>query len=125
MSLCDVCHAPGLCCRRIFLSTVKEDGAREPLTIWSDEDPTEQIRERGYPFVAVEKWSEWTDPDGRAYSAWVWGCPNLNPVTGRCDDYANRPQVCRDFEPRQNELCALFDGFTGGDASAWSVPPES
>lgn len=38
---------------------------------------------------------------------WAMWCPNLHPVTGRCTDYDNRPDLCRDYEPGQDPLCIM------------------
>lgn len=45
----------------------------------------------------------------RSDGLWVWWCPNLNAKTGRCDDYANRPFACRDYEPKTDRLCILHE----------------
>jgi Fe-S-cluster containining protein len=49
------------------------------------------------PFLPAEQ-----DENGE----WRFACPLLG-ADGRCTDYERRPQICRNYEPGQDGLCAL------------------
>lgn len=104
MSLCDTCPAPGHCCRTMGLGLASAANASTIET--------------------AQAWmADMRDPDGgklpfrplfkRQDGLWVWWCPNLNARTGRCDDYANRPLACRDYEPASDGLCILHEPTHG------------
>lgn len=100
MSLCDTCRVPGHCCRRFILNggdfawrtTMLEALAAASTVLHGTDDIGYQI---GLPFVPFYR-----DSNGR----WWWWCPHLTR-DGRCDDYENRPHVCRSFEPASDPLC--------------------
>lgn len=105
MSLCDACSKPGACCRSFLLIA---NGAT--LTSWDDEGEAGALsvaKGQGLPFVPNEKRETYLDESGRAYSAWNYRCPLLTE-SGRCGDYENRPQLCRDYEPGTDGLCVYF-----------------
>ena len=115
MSLCDICFAPGQCCKRLHLTTMG-GGA---ITVWDDKDPVETLTELQGPhqFFPIEKTGTWednvcSDEDQRLYSAFIWGCSALGP-DGRCTIYEDRPQVCRDYAPASSPLCVHFGGAEG------------
>lgn len=109
MSLCDKCYAPGACCKRFKLSCA----SGQPVTFWTDEPIEDQLRAKGLPFEPVEQLGEWTDPDsGRMYAAFEYNCPLLR-LDGRCGDYENRPNLCRQFEPGSDTLCVHYMGAEG------------
>lgn len=120
MSLCDTCHTPGNCCRRIFLSG--SDG--KPLTLWNDEDPKAQLAARSsepLPFEPLETVATFAvafgEPEaGRLYSTWAWSCPALG-ADGRCTIYDHRPQVCRNYEPASDGLCVYYRADGDGAAA--------
>lgn len=103
MSLCDVCTRPGRCCSGFVLnaSWANDVTALEALAGLASCDPLnrdDRAPAYGLPFLPLYK-----DPKGW----WRFWCPNLGR-DGRCGDYENRPQVCRDFVPESGDaLCAL------------------
>lgn len=40
---------------------------------------------------------------------WALWCPNLDLKSGRCNDYANRPMCCSEYEPGTDRLCVLHE----------------
>jgi Fe-S-cluster containining protein len=114
MSLCDKCYAPGACCKRFELNMSDVN-----LTTWVDQGPEAAAQIMiglGRPFRPFEPWNVYVDPEsGRQYQSWYWQCINL--VDGRCADYDNRPDLCRNYAPRQDHLCAMFL-LESGDGSA-------
>jgi Fe-S-cluster containining protein len=103
ISLCDVCRAPGQCCKSIWLS--RDD---EALTLWDDEDKDEQLRALGLPFHVTETVATFTAEDsGRKYSTHRYRCPVLR-ADGRCGDYDKRPGLCRRYAAGEDGLCAMF-----------------
>lgn len=103
MSVCDTCPVPGHCCR--FLSLGGGSFAKDAQTIEEAEaviaDHNEHRRppDSGpLPFRPLMK---------RGSGDWIFWCPNLNRSTGRCDDYANRPYCCSNYEPGSDRLCVL------------------
>jgi len=48
----------------------------------------------GLPFLPLMLQGGW----------WMFTCPLL--VDGRCSDYDNRPELCRDYQPMSDLLCA-------------------
>ena len=102
-SLCDNCKDPGHCCRSIFL---RRDG--EPAC-------TPETRLEAFVWMATvghyDPWMgdiglpvmpEYKDEDGN----WRMSCPNLSPE-GRCNDYENRPYLCRIYLPSVDQPCAM------------------
>lgn len=96
MSTCDTCREPGRCCKRLHLQW--GDGwtphAETPL------DAIVIMARAWLPFVPLGK-----TKDG----ALIWSCPLLD-ADGRCGDYENRPQLCRDYQPQEDPLCVEFIG---------------
>lgn len=93
MSLCDTCAVPGRCCLKVYL-TGGQDGDRisQPMSFERAEHMALRHRLPFRPAHQIE--------DG----SWVWWCTNLGR-DGRCTDYENRPQLCRDYKPGSDELC--------------------
>lgn len=108
MSVCDSCRRPGHCCTWIYIQGREYDGK-----VWEGDD-WKEISMRGlneamgqdHPFEPLEyrqipaEMRECFTPYGYVY----WSCKNLTPE-GRCGDYENRPQLCRNYEPKQDALC--------------------
>src|ERR1044072_8805943 len=103
MSMCDNCFQPGECCKSLFL----RENNGEPIVFWEGEDK-DLMAARGLPFELAEIHERWVDDDGRPFVTAVWNCPKLDPATGRCTIYENRPLVCRSYEPGQDALCVHF-----------------
>lgn len=92
MSLCELCPRPGRCCSGFELN-----GGDIGLHATELEVST-TLAELGFPFFHPL----WRKPDG----AWLSWCDRLTK-DGRCGDYENRPQLCRDYQPLACSLCAL------------------
>lgn len=120
MSMCDRCFMPGACCKRMRISSRHEDGAFYPVVVWDDAPPgkaREAARDMGLPFQPIEKSETWTDEEsGRTYSTWDYKCPKLG-ADGRCTIYEDRPQLCRSYAPRSDQLCVHFHALEGVDLS--------
>ena len=114
-TLCDSCFAPGACCQRLHLTS-----KGEPVVVWSDEPGAADAwaMTRGHPFHQVDIGRTYTDQEsGRTYHEPVWGCRALDKSTGRCTIYADRPQLCRDYEPASDALCVHWRGAESGEES--------
>ncbi len=114
MSTCDTCRQPGACCTDIFISRDTWPG-----TVWADgwKEQAQSFLDGalpGHPFVphrlAIAE-GEMRDPAATApYGTVFWSCRNLLP-SGRCGDYENRPQLCRNYQPGQDAMCVEFKGI--------------
>jgi Fe-S-cluster containining protein len=103
-SMCDTCMAPGACCREITLG-----GGTYCLDLDDPAEVERRMREgkmddkgRRYigsimPFKVLRR-----DEESRA---WIFSCPKLDPMSGRCTIYAERPFCCSDYKPGQDGLC--------------------
>lgn len=99
MSLCDTCTTPGACCQG-FVLNIDFDAER-----WR-EDSERQMVNYGVPFFKATH-PHPSGPDGRPdRTAVMFTCERLGP-DGRCTDYYNRPQTCRDFAAGSDALCAM------------------
>lgn len=108
-SACDTCRAPGACCHAFSLSGGGPH-AHGAYTFWDTDDVEEQLQMRGLPFYPLNKLETYQHPDdpvGKTYSIYMYGCRKLGK-DGRCTDYENRPQLCRDYQPKSDGLCAEF-----------------
>lgn len=107
MSLCDTCSQPGRCCTNFNLS----GAGGYSLTFWDDDRPHFDRFPFFVPLYRSDQWTVEGGPEtGRTYSSWRWGCTNLGD-NGRCLIYEDRPQLCRDYQPAQDGLCAEFKGI--------------
>ena len=104
-SLCDKCFAPGQCCKRIHL---KRNG--QSWTVWKGK-ANSSMKKHGLPFRSLEVTGEWSDEDG-TWQEHTWYCPKLGD-DGRCTIYEDRPDICRNFEPRMDQLCVHYGGAEG------------
>ena len=104
--LCDSCYAPGACCKGFHLNdgTFADGDTREAAI--------ELIEPTGIPFIPLERGA-----DGR----WLWECTKLGP-DGRCTIYRSRPQLCKDFAPASDRLCAHWNGAEAGDPTHRLTP---
>jgi Fe-S-cluster containining protein len=116
MSACDTCSIPGYCCRHFRLNggsfASEVDTIEEAEALIAEQNsmrvdhPIPSMPGAGnvLPFRALYK----------ASTGWIWWCPNLNRETGRCDDYANRPETCRMYDPGIDANCTVHPEFDGG-----------
>jgi hypothetical protein len=101
VSLCDICTSPGRCCTDLALS-----GGDKVRGFLNDRDMTrERVEEvliaHNLPFKPLR---EEQKSDGMV---WRFTCPKLTPE-GRCGDYENRPNLCRDYQPGEDGLCVYY-----------------
>lgn len=94
------CPIPGACCQG-FAVNIK--------TELSDAEITESLVSR-YNLGQMKLIGR-----TKNYNAPILVCSWLDMETGLCTDYENRPQLCRDFTPLSNPLCAAFCGPGGCD----------
>ncbi len=104
MSLCDTCRAPGQCCTHLYLITDVS------LAYWLDEPfPTKALKHR-LPFKPLPADLGMVDFDmqhHKLYGTPAFTCPKLTPQ-GRCSIYHSRPQLCRDYQPLTDSMCAEY-----------------
>jgi Fe-S-cluster containining protein len=115
MSLCDTCVQPGHCCRDIPIHTSAwgnfyphqwPEKAAEQLERELPGHPFIPLRLEMYPLDVIDPTAEGPYGFGR------WSCKNLTP-DGRCGDYDNRPNLCKNYEAGSDRLCVMY------------VPPEA
>ncbi|MBA3878609.1 MAG: hypothetical protein C0500_02710 [Sphingobium sp.] len=95
--LCDVCVKPGNCCRDVFLENGGGlDALESPMSF---ERAEHLAMSYSLPFRPARQ---------RADGRWTWWCTALDDRSGRCTRYAARPQLCRDYAPGTDELCAHY-----------------
>lgn len=123
---CSDCWQPGECCRRIrFFGGGEMQTAGENEVLWRDSMPIDdQIRqyreladeERPQPFNLVSKGVELLGTDGTRRFTGTFTCRNLL-ANGRCGDYENRPELCRDqFAPAKGfTTCIHYLPQEGGE----------
>jgi Fe-S-cluster containining protein len=103
MSACDTCPVPGHCCRWMYLN-----GGAFPRGDTVEEAQASIDEHNAYMADKVAANPISMKPLFKNSNAgWVVWCPNLNQKTGRCMDYENRPDLCKDFEPGSAPLCIL------------------
>lgn len=105
MSACDSCWRPGHCCNG-FVLTGSESG--EFTGAWSPLALLAELAMNGLPFLPLALTSK---------GFWRFWCPMLG-ADGRCTDYENRPQLCRDYEPGTDLICFHTGGLEAGDPTA-------
>lgn len=91
-SYCDACATPGKCCNGFMLAIGYRQIGLELLA---------RVAEAWAPFVPLFRTDD--GPEG----SWLWWCPVLGK-DGRCTDYANRPETCREYEPTRDPLCRHY-----------------
>lgn len=95
-SMCDSCFKPGACCKGFVLTDLP------PISGASIRAAKRFMRRRGLPFDPIGRRDRGDEKKAR-----VWACRNILP-NGRCGDYENRPQLCRDFKAGSDGLCFHF-----------------
>lgn len=88
------CPVPGACCRGFVINTNAD---------LSDAETTERL-------VRTYNLGQMKLIGRTAYNTPILVCSWLDKETGLCIDYENRPQLCRDFTPLSDPLCAAFCG---------------
>lgn len=107
MSACDTCPKPGSCCNDFQLhgktttTVFPENDWEGRASIW--------LKRHELPFLPlrIDRDATFTDPVPDGHVAIRYMCPKLSPE-GRCGDYENRPPLCRDYQPGQDRLCAVY-----------------
>lgn len=98
-SPCDTCSRPGSCCKGFVLSTLFSPANWE-------HDATPRLAQFGVPFFRVV---EAVRSVGDGMVGVRCDCDRLG-ADGRCTDYENRPDVCRNYDPLSDALCIEFVG---------------
>lgn len=118
-SVCQTCINPGQCCRAFVpnvlfpaamsraevMRHVQEgsnpyDGRYEPMPMLRPLRPAAHHAKSGAHKPESVKWH--------------FECTNLDPETGKCMDYENRPKMCRVYEPETDVMCAHYKGSWKG-----------
>lgn len=107
MSLCDTCHSPGNCCKKMWLRGGLNGVLGDPEATDLDiVDELDRIRadifgdgvDWVFPFILFGR-------DDLGYPQYM--CPELGD-DGRCKVYDKRPDVCRNYEPASDRLCVYY-----------------
>lgn len=98
MSACDTCAAPGRCCSGFTLNLRDQERMSAVETM-------AHIAAHSLPFLPLYRVP--AKHRGPYDGGWRFWCPLLGR-DGRCTDYENRPETCRDFEPLSDPLCFHF-----------------
>lgn len=104
MATCSYCPKPGACCRGFLLNqhTVffVGDDWKDKANIW--------LGLQGLDFFEVMGLAR----ENGECKIPLFGCTKLDE-NGRCSIYADRPQLCRDYTPKQDALCCMFEPSAG------------
>lgn len=134
-SICDSCYEPGACCKKLTLSTAAEKGPNY-FTSWLTDTP-ERVKNNltvfmhsgvdwkhagNFEFHSFSKDNVWNDPEHGDYAIVYLKCNKLQS-DGRCGDYANRPSLCRSYQPLEDTMCAHYKGAESGDPTV-PIPQE-
>lgn len=107
MSACDSCKQPGACCHGIHLN-----GGGGRVSFWANEPRLAvltRMAELWLPFVPTEEATRNTDPESdKEFVTYLYDCTMLGP-DGRCTIYEDRPQLCRDYQPKSDALCVMYE----------------
>lgn len=95
--LCETCLSPGACCNQVSLFGAV--GGETLEQAMSHERAEHLAMAAGLPFRPEHY---------VAGKGWSWWCPRLDPQSGRCTDYHDRPYLCREYAPGLDELCAHY-----------------
>lgn len=105
MSACDTCPKPGNCCNDFSLTGGGSIWAKGfSVDSWM-EGGTQYMKDIGLPFLPLRIDEKIESVGGEV--ALRYTCPLVTPA-GRCGDYENRPQLCRDYQPGDDRLCVLY-----------------
>jgi len=106
MSACDTCSSPGACCKDFALNVGLFD-----KDSWKDDAAKKMVHHK-LPFIPLRLAVEGNETaggpseiDGRVSIR--FSCPLVTPE-GLCGDYENRPQLCKDYQPLSDRLCAMY-----------------
>lgn len=70
------------------------------MELTSEEADQLQSAGTGIEHIDISAWDKRRKvQNGTQYYALTTDCGNLNQETYQCEDYANRPAICRDFSP--------------------------
>ncbi len=108
MSACDTCRNPGRCCVGMDLNGGALPKAETPLGVVAELQEMPQPTVKGdwlpLPFLPLYR-----RPTQDGSVSWLLWCPMLSRE-GRCTIYENRPWLCQHYQPKQDALCAEYDG---------------
>ena len=90
---CGACPRPGRCCTGFVLN-----GGMVPHEAATALEAQLELDAHGLPFSPLMR--------RPATGHWMLWCRNLTRE-GRCGDYENRPQLCADYQPGEDALCAM------------------
>lgn len=94
---CDLCVAPGTCCKAFPLNEYFPLGSTlEAIKKWLHEHNVDMFR----PLRRYRTWAS----QGEWFEQWQFSCTKLLS-NGRCGIYNNRPPVCRHYEPGSDDMC--------------------
>lgn len=121
MSICDSCRDPGACCKGFTIN--REFPYFMPANevekhIHNGTDPWDSTSAKNHPkhpyFYPIHRnWLYCFKGQQKPHSArWTFNCTRL--IQGRCTKYDERPEICKNYEPKHDLLCIEYDGSFKG-----------
>ncbi|MCH8243551.1 MAG: hypothetical protein IH897_13215 [Planctomycetes bacterium] len=120
-SACDTCRDPGYCCRNIGLSVLfpaemhrgeVDKHIAEATCPWTGEDDGGEKMPFMHPIRVTTRYAYRGQHKPHGVK-WGFSCDRLGK-DGRCMQYEDRPEVCRNYEPKTDLLCIEYQGSHKG-----------
>ncbi len=127
--LCKTCIDPGYCCRAIVLPNLfPKDMHRNEVRkhIQEGTSPYKHdlaTKDGQEPLPTFEPFRQATyhaekDAEKPDSATWRYSCTALDPESGRCTIYENRPTLCREYKAGSDQLCIHYEGVW----DSWIIP---
>lgn len=107
MSACDTCPKPGACCRGFHLPLYADHPLKILVLMAANWLPYLPVDSR-YELFELDN-ENWATDKRRDYT---YNCPALGH-DGRCTIYEDRPDICRRYQPGQDQLCVVWQPPVG------------
>ena len=112
------CPDLGHCCKRFSLSPI----GKMPSANWNIKTfkgVMRQMRKRKLPFRPLELSAVNGAGEKIAEKIWWFTCPLLGK-DGKCGDYENRPNTCKNFVPGNGDMLCLIQPEDKGEGKTCS-----